>query len=128
MNERSSTMRYSWVNLKGEINMRYPTFVPKLAPSIYNGGIKLYKHEFDLGTKYIEDSNLYQWVETILGVKFEVGKIHRIGSIAWTVAYIGDLNDSYIEIALVRTQGGKMFDYQITIPRNKMAAVHYDRS
>lgn len=107
--------------------MKYPTFVPTLAPSIYNGGIKLYQHEFDYGHKYAsEASNVYSWIETLLEKKYKVGKQYDHKGQKWTVAYIGDRSETVIEVCFVRTEGKHLLDDVMTIPRNQCAAVHRD--
>lgn len=107
--------------------MKYPTYVPKLCPSIYNGGIKLYKHEFDYAYKYADETskNVYSWVETLTEKKYEVGKKHLYKGFEWTVSYIGDRDDETVEITLIRSKGKHLKDHVILIPRRQLAAAHH---
>ena len=105
--------------------MRYPTFVPKLAPSIYNGDIQLYRHEFDYAYRYASDSNVYSWVETLMEKKYEVGKPYSYKGFEWTVSYIGDRDDETVEITLIRSKGKHLEDHVILIPRRQLAAAHH---
>jgi hypothetical protein len=105
--------------------MKYPTYVPKLAPSIYNGGIQLYRHEFDYAYRYASDSNVYSWVETLMEKKYEVGKQYAYKGFEWTVSYIGDRDDETVEITLIRSKGKHLEDHVILIPRRQLAAAHH---
>lgn len=91
-----------------------------IIPTVYNGGIRL-KH--DITPYYRSSRDGYVWIETVFGVKFEIGKYHCINGCAWQVYHIHDAdNVNKIEILFTRIEGRRRVSRSIILRKEQLAA------